>query len=285
MAPEPRKLNSSLSLLVYGESKAGKSLLAISGKAPRLLLDCESAAQLLPINAIVWDPSGPPPQYDGTWDTAVVQVTQFDQAAKAIDWLHRNPHPFNSIAVDSISELQYKFVEAKGAKMDWDGWGEILRLLRTFCNRLRDMTQHPRFPVNSVVVTSMARQGVKDNIWRPWLQGQMGNVLPYLFDINGFLEKKLVVKGNQAVLTRLLHTEEVYPKTFVAGGRISGRIPSPFELRVVTGSSIAEISKNNITVPQMINAAFAMRLDSMTAPAPVAVALAPEIEPEKESLK
>lgn len=282
MAPEPKKLNNALSVLVYGESKAGKSLLAISGMAPRLLLDCESAAQFLPINAIVWDPAGPPPQHDGTWDTAVVQVTQFEQAAQAIDWLHRQPHPFKSISVDSISELQYKFVEAKGAKMDWDGWGEILRLLRSFCNRLRDMTQHPRFPVNSVVVTSMAKQG-QDKIWRPWLQGQMGNVLPYLFDINGFLEKKMVIKGNNAVQSRLLHTEETYPKTFVAGGRISGRIASPFELKVVTGDSIAAISKNNTTVRQMIHAAFALRLDSMSEPAPVPVTTVIRVEPEKEN--
>jgi hypothetical protein len=169
--------------------------------------------------------------------------------------------------------------------MDWDGWGEILRLMRSFCNKLRDMTQHPRFPVNSVVVTSMAKQG-QDKIWRPWLQGQMGNVLPYIFDVNCFLEKKQIVKGNQAVLTRLLYSEETYPKTFVAGGRMAGRIASPFELKVVTGDSIAAISKNNTTVRQMINAAFAMRLDSMSAPAPVTVALpAPVIEPEKESLK
>lgn len=284
MASEPRKLNHSLSVLVYGESKAGKSLLAISGMAPRLLLDCESAAQFLPINAIVWDPTGPPPVHDGTWDTAVVQVTKFEQAAKAIDWLHRQPHPFKSISVDSISELQYKFVEAKGAKMDWDGWGEILRLLRSFCNRLRDMTQHPTYPVNSVVVTSMAKQGAKDGIWRPWLQGQMGSVLPYLFDINGFLEKKLEVQGSNAVLVRKLYTEEVYPKTFVAGGRISGRIASPFQLDVVTGDSIAAISKNNTTVRKMIQAAFAMRMDTMSKPAPVPVTIdVPRIQPEKEN--
>ena len=69
------ELNRSLSMLIYGPSKAGKTTLAVTAPYPRLYLDVESAARFLPIIPKLWDPvREEPPVADGTWDTCVVSV-------------------------------------------------------------------------------------------------------------------------------------------------------------------------------------------------------------------
>ena len=95
-------MNQSLTMLVHGPSKAGKSLLGASTPAPRLLLDVEAAHRFLPIKSVIWDPKGPPPVYDGTWDTAVVNVRVWNDALAALSWLQSGKHPFKSAIIDSV---------------------------------------------------------------------------------------------------------------------------------------------------------------------------------------
>jgi hypothetical protein len=267
---EPRTLNKSLSILVHGESKAGKSLLGISGAAPRVLLDVESAAHLLPIKSIIWDPSLPPPEPDGTWDTAVVQVNDWKDAVNAIEALHSRPHPFKSLSVDSISELQNKCIDSIAGlnQVKLQDWGTALRLMRAFCNKVRDLTKHPRHPLSSVVVTSMSKRNEDTKVWEPYLQGQMKSVLPYLFDVNSFLIKSDVVEQGNWVTVRDLYTEPsgTAPVKFTAGSRISGRVPNPLRLDVITGDSLEAISKANTTVRRIVQAAFSMSLGTMSKP-------------------
>ena len=135
-------MNTSLSILVHGESKAGKSVLAVSGAPPRLLLDVESAARFLPIRAVEWDPRNEPPTFkdpEGP-DTAVVTVRHWDDAKRAYDWLHSGRHPFRSVAVDSISELQQRYIESLAGRgtVKIDQWGTIFREVGGFVRDLRD---------------------------------------------------------------------------------------------------------------------------------------------------
>lgn len=266
-APTITTLNQALSFMVYGESKAGKSLFAVSGKGPRLLLDVESAARFLPLRAKIWDPNTPIPAADPSWDTAVVQVKRWKDAITALEKLHSQPHPFNSVAVDSISELQYRYIESVGEQLKQADWGTALRIIRNFCNQLRDLTEHPKHPVSSVIVTSMAKMDDK-GVWRPFLQGQMGGIIPYLFDVNAFLEKANVMVDGKWETQRRLHTAEAIPKTFIAGCRIDGRIPNPYVLPVVTGDTPADIGKRNNAVQRIIHSAFQASLTAMKAPPP-----------------
>jgi hypothetical protein len=98
----------------------------------------------------------------------------------------------------------------------------------------------------------------------------MKSVLPYLFDVNAFLIKREVNRGGAWVTVRELYTEPSMNAgvNFTAGSRISGRVPNPLELDVITGSTLEEISKNNTTVRQLIQAAFAMSLGTMSKPTP-----------------
>lgn len=289
MANPPQPVRKSLSILVHGESKAGKSMIGVSGATPRLLLDVESAAHLLPINAVYWDPATPPPEPDGTWDTAVVNINVWDDATRTIKALQSRPHPFKSISVDSISELQNKCIDSISGlnQVKLQDWGTALRLMRSFCNEVRDLTKHPNYPFASVVVTSMSKFNDDTKQWEPYLQGQMKSVLPYLFDVNAFLIKREVNRGGWVTI-RELYTEPSNNANvkFTAGSRISGRVQNPLELDVISGSTLEQISKANVTVRKLIHAAFAMNLGTMPKPAPTLdTTVLPVIKDEQGALK
>ena len=67
-----------LSFLIHGPSKSGKSTLGATAPAPVLILDAEGSTKFLPIAKVEWDPiSQAPPIYDGTWTHCIVVVRAF----------------------------------------------------------------------------------------------------------------------------------------------------------------------------------------------------------------
>ncbi len=77
------EIQRSLTVMVYGESKVGKSSLAVTAPYPRLMLDVEGGHRFLPIVVKYWDPlREEPPLADGTWDTVVVTVRVYDTVLK-----------------------------------------------------------------------------------------------------------------------------------------------------------------------------------------------------------
>jgi hypothetical protein len=165
----------SLTVMVYGESKVGKSTFAVTAPYPRLMLDVEGGHRFLPIIVKYWDPlREEPPVADGTWDTCVVQVRDYQDVIKAYQWLQSGKHQFKSLIIDSISELQVKCVDsiAGSEQMKMQQWGELLRHMGGLLRDLRDLTMHATNPLEAVVLTAMARTG-QDGRMRPYLQGQL----------------------------------------------------------------------------------------------------------------
>lgn len=267
----------SLTMCVYGESKAGKSLIAISGPAPRCLLDTESAADSLPNNMIEWDPSKPPPVWtpESEWDTAVVTILNWDDAEQALKQLENRSHQFKTVDLDSVSELQDILITSitRGAQPKIQDWGEALRKMRSYCKRLRNLTKHKTNPVSAVVVTAMAKLDDK-GVWRPWLQGQMGAVIPYIFDVNAYLEVVWTVKDGKKKQARQLHVQETDPKRFVAGGRIMGKLDSPVGIADISAETDAEIITKNNNFQRMIRVVRRKDGPAMASPAgkPIEVA-------------
>ncbi len=217
----------SLTIMVYGESKVGKSTFAVTAPYPRLMLDVEGGHRFLPINVKYWDPiREEPPVADGTWDTVVVQVRDYDVVMKTFQWLQSGKHQFKSLIIDSISELQVKCMDniAGTEQMKMQQWGELLRHMGALLRDLRDLTMHPTQPLEAVVLTAMARKG-QDGVYRPYLQGQLAVQAPYFDDILGAITVEQVPNPDpmQAPYkVRRMYVERT--PDYEAGERVQGRL-------------------------------------------------------------
>ena len=244
----------SLTIMVYGESKVGKSSFAVTAPYPRLMLDVEGGHRFLPINVKYWDPlTEEPPVADGTWDTVVVKVNDYDVVMKAFQWLQSGKHQFKSLIIDSISELQVKCMDniAGTEQMKMQQWGELLRHMGALLRDLRDLTMHPTQPLEAVVLTAMARKG-QDGVYRPYLQGQLAIQAPYFYDILGAITVETVPNPDpmQAPYkVRKMYVERT--PEYEAGERVQGRLGKVVEqgdlgvermLDMVFGESKAETS-------------------------------------------
>jgi len=244
----------SLTIMVYGESKVGKSTFAVTAPYPRLMLDVEGGHRFLPINVKYWDPlTEEPPVADGTWDTVVVKVNDYDVVMKAFQWLQSGKHQFKSLIIDSISELQVKCMDniAGTEQMKMQQWGELLRHMGALLRDLRDLTMHPTQPLEAVVLTAMARKG-QDGVYRPYLQGQLAIQAPYFYDILGAITVETVPNPDPMqppYKVRKMYVERT--PEYEAGERVQGRLGKVVEqgdlgvermLDMVFGESKAETS-------------------------------------------
>lgn len=221
------EVDRSLTLMVYGESKVGKSTFAVTAPYPRLMLDVEGGHRFLPITVKYWDPiREEPPVADGTWDTVVVQVRDYDVVMKAFQWLQSGKHQFKSLIIDSISELQVKCMDniAGNEQMKMQQWGELLRHMGALLRDLRDLTMHPTQPLEAVVLTAMARKG-QDGVYRPYLQGQLAIQAPYFYDILGAITVEQVPNPDPlqpSYKVRRMYVERT--AEYEAGERVQGRL-------------------------------------------------------------
>ncbi len=217
----------SLTIMVHGESKVGKSSLAVTAPYPRLMLDVEGGHRFLPINVKYWDPiREEPPVADGTWDTVVVVVRDYDVVMKAFQWLQSGKHQFKSLIIDSISELQVKCMDniAGTEQMKMQQWGELLRHMGALLRDLRDLTNHPTQPLEAVVLTAMSRKG-QDGVYRPYLQGQLAIQAPYFYDILGAIAVEQVPNPDPMqppYKVRRMYVERT--PEYEAGERVQGRL-------------------------------------------------------------
>lgn len=230
-----------LSILIHGMSKAGKTTAAATAPAPRLILDVEAASRFLRgVTKVFWNPeTEAPPEADGTWDTCIVRVTDFSTALKAYDWLKSGRHPFRSVILDSISEFQVKaqeFVNGR-ERMQTQHWGELLSRLSFFGRDLRDLTVQDQ--IDAVVITAMTKD--QNNVKKPFLQGQIGDQIPYWYDITGYLyvDQEIDPTDGSAHTVRRLLVDK-HPN-FEAGNRVPGLEP------IIT----------NPNIENMINVVFA----------------------------
>lgn len=188
--------DASMSFLLYGKAKQGKSTLALTTPTPRLILDTESAARFLKTKKVYWDPiTEEPPEDDGTWETCIVTVDNYRKAQKAYEYLKAGLHPFNSVILDSISELQDK---VKGettnrAQPKIQEWGTIGSKMAYLAGDLRDLTTNQNRPVKAVLVIATStdprydENGNLSTKGRPAAQGSFKEKVQYFFDTVGFV--------------------------------------------------------------------------------------------------
>lgn len=167
-----------------------------------------------------------PPVADGTWDTCVVQTLDYHTVLKVYQWLQLGRHQFKSLIIDSISELQVKLIDqvAGSDQLKMQHWGELLRALGSLLRDLRDLTMHPTNPLEAVILTSMQREGT-DGKMKPYLQGQIQVVAPYLFDILGYIRIEQYPNPDPSLPPYRIRRLYVESTEFAeAGERVQGRL-------------------------------------------------------------
>ncbi len=214
-------------MVVHGESGAGKSHLADTAPGPRLILDVEGGTRFTPSRKFLWDPRGPVPEL-GPEDTALVYVTKFDDIERALQWLPTGQHPFRSVVLDSLTELQKRAVDmlVGTAAMQQQDYGALLRKVEAIVRTLRDLTMNPLRPVEVIAIVAGTREkGAKNPVMRPLLTGQIAEQLAYFVDVQGYLT---VTQGADGQLERSL---QVVPINDIAAkdrtGRLGVHVPHP----------------------------------------------------------
>jgi hypothetical protein len=213
------QLAQGVSFLVHGGPKSGKSMLGDTTPGPRLVLDAEAGSRFTRSRKVAWDPMmTPPPVWDGSWDTCVVYVREFRVMAAVERWLQSGQHPFNSLVIDSISEIQQRIIDslAKGGQMKREHWGTMLTEMTGMVRRFRDLIMHPVKPLWCVFIIAMTKEYKDSGRWRPLLQGASQEYLPYYVDVCGYIWAE--PNGNRHLI--------IGPNAqFETGERVGGRLP------------------------------------------------------------
>lgn len=252
-------MNRSLTVLVHGASKAGKSTIGATAPYPRLMLDVEHGHKFLPIIPKYWDPKREaPPVADGTWDTCVVPALTYEDMLAAYQYLKLGQHQFKSVIIDSVSELQVKLIDSLvgSEQVKMQQWGQILRSMGDMMRGLRDLTMHPVNPLEAVVLTAMSVE--KNGKYRPYLQGQLATQIPYFWDVVGFLRVEEWPNADPTQPAYKLRRMYIEATDFAeAGERVQGRLGTIVE-------------QGDLNVVTMLDKIYGVETPAVAAPAEVA---------------
>jgi hypothetical protein len=201
--PPPPRTMQGISQLIQGFSKAGKSTYGDSGPKPQVTLDVEGASYWTPSRKVYWEPSRETvpqqgrrltagyghPSITPDWETAIVLVRDAATVASVYTVLNSGNHPFSSVTIDSVTEVQQRIIDSLtgGRPMDRDKWGALLRQVNSMIRQYRDLVIHPTHPLWSVCMTAGTHYDQKMGKWRPLLQGAASDYAPYYVDLLGYM--------------------------------------------------------------------------------------------------
>ena len=203
------------SFVVHGSAGTGKTWLAQTLPGPRLVLDAEGGVYDVPfVNPIMWDPltedvpSGLTPE-----DTVIVSVEKWEQFLEAVNVVLSDNHPFESVILDSYTEIQRvvkdNLSDDRGLdyKFQYDDWGALLNRMEKLTRHLQHKTRpNSKKPINLALVCGTNDESGKAKFL---LEGQLRVRLPYWLDMVGYLthernpqtgalDRVLWIKGTQS---------------------------------------------------------------------------------------
>lgn len=180
------------SWFIYGNTKTGKSTLAATAPGPILALDAEGSWNAFdgranpnrpgePYRVVYWDRlNEAPPKDDGTWDICVADVLRWESVDQAIDWIIQRDHPFQSVVMDSVTEVQAKCKAAleKPESMEYQDWGKLLSRMESRIKRLRNLVKDIENPLRVAVFTCEGKPR-QDGMFVPKMEGSIRDGIPY----------------------------------------------------------------------------------------------------------
>lgn len=197
-----------LNMMVYGDSGVGKTLLAggaafVEELTPVLFLDVEGGT--LTLN-----------HFPDTADIDIVRMDTWSTVQKVYDDLYAGRHPYKTVVVDSLSEMQKfamkdvlgggKSIDAIGNLPEFRDWFINTEQMRRLVRAFRDL------PVNTIF-TALAdevpdpRTARSENpvmIRRPNFTKKLAAEIPAFFDILFYMYVKAVAGKN----VRFLQTDK-----------------------------------------------------------------------------
>ena len=186
-------------LLVHGMEGVGKSWLGQTTPSPRLVADCEGGSRkgyarrrlangtVVKQKLIEWDPLSEEPPEVGEWDVAHVTVRSYEDVNAMYAWLNAGNHPFKSVVLDSLTEIQKRCKDAiSGTETPTErDWGLLLIKMEHLVRAFRDLAFHPSNPLEAVVLLALTHE--KSGRFKPAVQGALGVSLPGYVDVEGYL--------------------------------------------------------------------------------------------------
>lgn len=191
-------MKQTMSMLVSGDSKVGKSTLLATSPGHKLVLDAEGSWAYMhgrpnpnnngePYRVIEWDPSQPPPER-GDWDICMVNTFEWSVVDQVIQWITRHDHPFDSMGMDSVTEVQDRCKKAltgiEGLRTQ--DWGVLLAHMSDRVKKFRDAIKDPKNPAHCMVF--VAESKLRDGKYRPHMQGAIKDSISYWMNSCAYLK-------------------------------------------------------------------------------------------------
>ncbi len=187
--------------LVHGEPDAGKSWLGQTTPAPRLVIDAEGGSRhtrralpdgrIVRVKKVEWDPTREGPPEVGDWECCQVFARDFNTVKRTYEWLNTGQHPFRSVVLDSLTEVQKrcKDVLSTGETLTERMWGDLLIQMELLIRQFRDLAFHPIKPIECTVILALTKEVGRQQKSKPAVQGAIGISLPGYVDLEGYLAR------------------------------------------------------------------------------------------------
>lgn len=217
----------SLVVCLYGDSGTGKTPTSWTAVAPVLVLDTEGGSDFVPGKRISWSPDREAPPAAGDWTHCVVQCRDWNTFEQAYKYLHSGQHPFRSVVVDSLSELQKRcrdgiMLQSGDPTLNERQWGVLLVRMEKVVREMRDLKMHPVKPLDTIVLVCLADEFAGKKM--PLIQGGLRKSLPGFVDILGHVSAD--ISGNVSMCVQPRATAMAKDRTTV----LPADIGAPFNL-------------------------------------------------------